>query len=942
MEDDPDIIYLRNPDEPDSNIHLDSETKVYIPVSTDIGMEELEDGTVAKDSNHSNKTCFKIGLATQSVEQCHENREITCKFESEELVIGSPVGTMEMPALRTICQVGVNSGTVPIDELTNECDSETGNNNEGLSSYKENVKGESHLKQKNVQANSHVECKSDDQSVDTQFDGTSILVKLDYSETQTDTFPQNVVFVAEEKTIHLYKVTSRFYGTDEMNRDVCLHKKSGTDSNYTDMRDGNDQLDNENKLDDETPENEPKEIYCRTCMKCHSPSLMLMIPPQALLQKFEDDIVSGLANSPEDENNLCDNLLPNQIKYLPMIRQAESSGGGADIMIDIESVKAPEPEYLNTIARKHGSQLSANKQCIGDTVPKVDATGNIMYPDNLELQAPQAHSMNSETALTNMEARNHLSKAPPNKLVSKGIEKAVNALADDGNGHIAKSLDRRKSFRSAVQQPTETGLKDLTPGLKSSFSMSEINVDETITDRLKLVNVDAVTTVKHCKIENIEEQRKKTECSDAKETFIDQTESQKLKHQKPMRKTRPTLEDIAAKYNVTNENSNSSEGWYTQFTAEQEKKQTALEHRNAVIEAGLLPKEYSEPESSVVNRMMALTMLKWIQTIVKVDQNYEKAISSNDPEQIVSAFTENTKQRKDCLAWVTTVLEKHLTEKQSQQSGFKSQRSVDINNVLSQLKEMQFREEKSSKAISEIMKWLLEMIKIKELAEKLPALDETFAAPPENEGERKQELYSQITGLLTVLESRDKTTGLNDSTAPSYTSDQTSPDSSVENTTGQSFKRPKPFTGVLIKNQSYNGRKDVLPSFPVRRIAKQRKNKNTQPVKVTKSSTDKDKTLQDNSAIGTQTGRVDETGTFDNDFDRATWKSNPVYNSSQQMQGISDKCSNKHQTLAHKSSKYGDYYNGDFKDIHHGNMSARRKDSDFGNTRTSSGILLKF
>lgn len=177
---------------------------------------------------------------------------------------------------------------------------------------------------------------------------TGTIVRIDESEISAGNLPRDLVFVAREQEIYLYRLTNEYIGTNsEENRTASSEVENSLTFHAQEDRDGNEAV--------------PPKAYCSICKTYHAPAF-IFIPFEALLHSFENDIIKGLGNSPEDENNLCDNLLPSQIRYLSLIRQDKQSFDSASTPLDVENLKSLYSEYLNGTAKERDNPQIFTKE----------------------------------------------------------------------------------------------------------------------------------------------------------------------------------------------------------------------------------------------------------------------------------------------------------------------------------------------------------------------------------------------------------------------------------------------------------------------------------------------------------------------------------------------------------------------------------------------------
>ena len=767
------------------------------------------------------------------------------------------------------------------------------------------------------------------------------LVKVDESEAIDATESKDVIFVAEEQTIHLYKqiILPDDMGTCIQTDMGLKEESSSTMENAKELFDSVKDIEKENDIVNKSINTSPTWIFCPDCKCYHEPDrLTVLFPAQTVLESFEDEIVRGLGNTPEDDSNLCDNLLPNQIRYLSLMRQAENPK--SQINIDMNSLNALNPgifDKLSVSSQKYKNLIQQQRQgnkLLSDDDAIKSRSKELLSDDNaIESQTKEPETKSSVPTSQN---RNPSGKIQNEIYTSETIVEERNTFlprppaADQGNNNLKNQLKNYKTCKQENRIATE----------KINILPNAIPNETVVSEKLPLSN----------------------------NTYVDAEGNQEIKTTatpfETRRKRRPTLEDFVDEHSLSKP------------AAEKEKRQTALETLKAAIQAGIFLPEppqaasdsntenlsYSEMSlllSSLSKREFSKDfqfkkeLIQWMKTIFKHKQQYETAVRTNDFGKIHSAFTEYSHMRQECLSWIS---DRTKTCFQEQKDHLDDSQQMQLINILTEIREIQSQKEKSDEAAKVLIKLLIDVI-----SASLPA-DENTLGQEAQSGEQsdfEQEKFdAAFTTLLSSISNSISWTEQSStpcSTTPRTDKQPATPFNAGQNSPMRQKSLRKPFTEGLIKSSKVNRTAEELHSSPkgktntITKLTK--KNKNVSPAKTPKPISEQDlfhlkgeQNASEISSSGSQTDISNDSFMSDknetND-DSAEWQTNPAYKPSEHAK-ISEQNILQTQHRLNLDAVHGGASESNFRDVHQSKTVFNKQNVYDHGTYITSGMYSEY
>ena len=821
--------------------------------------------------------------------------------------------------------------------------------------------------------------KSDSQ--DSRGSNSSLRTIVKYKTNKSsDDLPKEIIFVAEQDTIHLYQLINQSDDTDSVNRNI---KENITEENTHLQQEA---LSNKT----ETHKKAAQKSQKTNCpVSHHATTCVTMVRPDVFVNSFENDVVSALRNSPEDENNLCDNLLPNQIKYMSLMRQTD--GSGKIFTYDIESLQALSPDYLEKMAKAPYKPINNGSEQ-EHQLEDVNTVYNSSMSDSAYLESS-------------------VSRQPENGSSEKELEKLDSKLLS-GRGHSKKAFSLKKDTSTEPFKPQLNTSDILTKenGVSSEPDMHTTGLptqDNTshIHQRPKFVLTDKESIISHDntpvhtketerkafeKVRDLSFPRKTKPTDDATQHLTDKTRIPEVKH-----KHNPPPEDMAEKHHQSKGEN------------EKEKAQTMIETMLAAIEAGiLLPKKESsaksskqsevekqlestkeednkkiktayesllatiilalgnkssakspKPKQSSLSFLQQEQIIQWTLTISQVKAELKEALQSNDPKRIISAYTEYGKKCQECSSWISALLESLCPSGRGQVESL-DEESFKIRDRLTVVSESLSEEAR----IAAVTKELFEKLTGTNTSSINTDVDNAVFGEPSastltSDTTRRDVFSEMVTALLSVFlsgekESRPYPKGLHSPASCISHQPLTAIPSYLQE---ESVKNKKPFTDRLLKNSNHKdsntGKEFSLPQM--KHSVKSnvtKKNKNVLPLKTSKSKADEttfhldDHSIEnsDKYRLYTQEDRSNDSiqsDTSRTDSSSSEWDLSPLFSCTSHGEGTEETV-NEQTSMANKISTNREYCKEDFEDLHHAKAHNTKDGQPECGTHTISGMLI--
>ena len=799
----------------------------------------------------------------------------------------------------------------------------------------------------------------------------------------SDALPKEIIFVAEQDKIHLYKLINQSDDTDSVNRNI---KENITEEESTHLQ--QEAMSNKTETH-KTAAQKSQTTNSPVCRTHHATTCVTMVRPDVFVNSFENDVVSALGNSPEDENNLCDNLLPNQIKYMSLMRQTD--GSGKTFTYDIKSLQALSPDYLEKMATGPYKLINNGSEHQSEDV-------NTVY-----------NSSRSDSAYS----ESSVSRQPENGSSEKELEKLDSKLLS-GRGHSKKAFSLKKDTSTEPFKP-QLNTSDIltkengalsepdmhTTGLQTQDNTSHIHQRPkfVLTDKGSIISHD--NTPVHTKLterkafekeRDLSLPRKTKPTDDATQHLTDKTRIPEVKH-----KHNPPPEDMAEKHHQPKGEN------------EKEKAQTMIETMLAAIEAGILPpkKESSAksskqsevekqlestkeednkkmktayesllatiggipalgnkssakspgPKQSFLSFLQQEQIIQWTLTISQVKAELKEALQSNDPKRIISAYTEYAKKYQECSSWLSELLESLYPSGRGQVESL-DEESFKIRDTLTVVSESLSEEARIAAVIKELFQKLTRTNTSSVNTDVDNAVfGEPSASTLTSDTTRRDVFSEMVTTLLSVFlsgekESRPYLSGLHSSASCISHQPLTAIPSDLQE---ESVKNKKPFTDKLLKNSNHkdsNTGKEFSLSQMKHRVKSNvtKKNKNVLPLKTSKSKADEitfhldDHSIENSGKyrLYTQEDRSNDSiqsDTSRTDSSSSEWELSPLFSCTSHGEGT-EEAVNEQTPMANKISTNREYCKEDFEDLHHAKAHNTKDGQPECGTHTISGMLI--